>query len=145
MRRGGDGTRVLGGVAGLLLGIVPAAVGLLVPDWDILVPAGGLGAISGAVLGWRYGSDAADASWPGALLLALRMAVLAVLLGDVLLCVGIALSSSAGGAESFLFALAVLPVIGLIVVGPPALGLALACAGAWVVVMRTLVRPSPTA
>ena len=129
--------RLVGAIAGALIGIVPVAVGVIEPDLDILVPAGILGGITGTLLGARYGPRVRSRTRQGAVLLATKMAVLAVLLGDLLLCTFVALTAIGdSGADAALFALVILPLMGLAVVGLPAFGLALGAGFAWVVVMR---------
>ena len=130
--------RFAGAVVGGLIGIVPAPIGLLEPELDILVPAGAVGAAAGALLGARYGPRVRNGSGAAAAMLGAKMAVLAVLVGDLLVCSAIALTATGSGAEGFLFALVLLPIIGLAVVGLPALGMALAGGLAWVAVMRLL-------
>jgi hypothetical protein len=134
-----DPGRVAGAVAGALIGIVPGAVGLIEPDLDILVPAGVLGGITGSLLGARYGRQVRSMSGTEAGVLAVRMAVLAVVIGDLLASGVMALGSiGSGGPLEALVGLVALAGLGLLIFGLPALGLALVAGFAWVVVMRAV-------
>lgn len=133
----GEHARLVGAISGALIGIVPLAIGVIEPEMDILVPAGILGGITGGLLGAGYGARVRSRTRPGAVLLAVKMALLAVLLGDVLLCAFLALTAiGESGADVVLFALVILPLMGLAVLGLPAFALALAAGFAWIVVMR---------
>ena len=142
-----DAGRGVGAIAGALIGILPAAIGLIEPDLEILVQAGGLGAIAGGLLGALYGRRVGSISAAAAPLLAVRMAVLAVLLGDVLASCLLVLNSIGYGGYSgygnvleMLGAVPVLALLGLAVFGLPAFGLALIAGFAWVAVMRVVPR-----
>jgi hypothetical protein len=124
-------------VAGALIGIVPVAIGLIASDLEIFVPAGILGGVAGGLLGARYGPGVRDRSRVSAAFVAVRMSVLAVLIGDMLVCAFLALAAlGSPNPGSAVFALILLPLLGIGLFGLPALAMALVAGFAWVVVMR---------
>jgi hypothetical protein len=128
--------RAAGAVAGALIGIVPVAIGQIA-HVEIFVPAGILGGVAGGLLGARYGPGVRNRSRVSAAFVAVRMSVLAVLIGDLLVCAVLALAAlGSPNPGSAVFPLILLPLLGVGFFGLPALGMALIAGFAWVVVMR---------
>lgn len=128
---------ILGGVAGAGMAAIPAVVGSTA-DLVLLQVGGTLGIPIAAVLGWRFAAAVRRSKAAAAFGMALRMAVIAVAIGDLLVSGGMAVSAiGAGGLSGLVWAIAI-PIIGLAIFGLPAFALAFTVLWAWTWVVRLL-------
>jgi hypothetical protein len=108
---------------------------------SMLFLGGLVGIPTAAVLGWREAprvrgqAAAADRFWS-----ALRLALLAVLIGDVLVATGMASGAIEQGPIVVVLGWALIGVIGLVIFGLPAFALAFVVLWPWTFVIRHLPR-----
>jgi hypothetical protein len=124
---------VLGGVVPILA----VAVGLAAdPPIEILVAAGIIGIPLGIILGSVHGIAAREADGIEAFDLALRMAVQAVVAGDLVLAVIATIGVST--VAPWLVMGIVVPIAGLLILGLPALAFTIVCTLLWMAALRAL-------
>ena len=125
---------ILGGAIPAIAFVLGASVE---PRIDMLIIGGALGTPLGIVCGSAYGIEAREADQREAFDLALRMAVVAVLAGDLIIGALVTIGLATGGLYWLVMGV-VATVGGLIVLGLPALAFTIACTLVWISVLRAL-------
>jgi hypothetical protein len=129
---------LVGMVLGGAIPVVAVALGCAVdPPIEMLIVAGIVGIPLGIVFGSVYGVEARAADGTAAFDLALRMAVRAVVAGDLVLGAIITIGLGIGGLYAVLLGI-VATFIGLIILGLPALAFTIVCTLAWIAILRAL-------
>ena len=129
-------------IVGFLLGgaipVIAVAIGLAAePPIEALALAGIVGVPLGLVLGSVHGIAAREASGRAAFDLAIRMALQAVVAGDLLIGTLYTIGLASGGLE-WLFIGFIATAAALVVLGIPALAFAIVCTLTWTVVLRAM-------
>ena len=129
-------------IVGFLLGgAIPAiamAIGLAAdPPIATLALAGMVGVPLGLVLGSVHGIAAREAGGRAAFDLAIRMALQAVVVGDLVIGTLYTIGFASGGLE-WLFLGFIATVAALLVLGIPALAFTIVCTLTWTVVLRAM-------
>jgi hypothetical protein len=131
---------IVGMVLGGAIPVIAVALGSATdPPIEMLTVAGVVGIPLGIVFGSVYGIEAREADGKTAFDLALRMAVLAVLVGDLVIGAVVTIALSLGGLSGVVFGV-VATVTGLLVLGLPALAFAIVCTLVWAASLRALPR-----
>ena len=129
---------IVGMVLGMAVPAVAVGVGLFVaPPIEMLAIAGVVGIPLGIVLGSIYGVQAREADPATAFDLALRMAALAVVAGDLVIGTFVTIGLSTGGPPWVLIG-AFATLAALVLLGLPALAFAIVCTFAWIVLLRLM-------
>lgn len=129
---------IVGMVLGGAIPVLGVALGSVAdPPIEMLMIAGIVAIPLGIVLGSVYGIEAREADRQTAFDLALRMAILAVIVGDLVIGAVVTIALSLGGLSGVGFGV-VATVVGLLVLGLPALAFAIVCTLAWIAVLRIL-------
>jgi hypothetical protein len=129
---------LVGMVLGGAIPVIPVALGCAFdPPIETLIVAGIVGIPLGVVFGSVYGIEARTADKAQAFDLALRMALQAVVAGDLVLGTIITIGLGIGGLWAVLLGI-VATFVGLLILGLPALAFTIVCTLAWIAILRAL-------
>ncbi len=129
----GFAVRIVGALVGLIVALVPVAFDQATGQgYGELIA---IGLIVGPVLGMLHGEEVRVDQFR--LGLAARMAILAVILGDVLFVMSLAAESTS--TDGLVAGIVLIFVLGLLTVGPLMAVLTFACAVVWQVLLRVVL------
>ena len=126
---------LIGLIVGGAIPAIPLVWGVMDSSLMVLAIGGAIGMPIGLVLGGIFGPDARTDDRSKVVAVVAKIAVFAVIIGDLVIGGGLTVAMMAGGPMG-LFMGVLATVIGLFVLGLPALLLTIPAAIAWVLVMR---------